>query len=71
MYAYIAGVVCNDRFMDININSSVANTTLSIISITVNFNGKYALLSLYISYVMYTDSNNAILIKLYDPTDQI
>lgn len=63
--AYMTGIKYQDRFIDVQIVSAIANTTNNIITVSVNIsNQKYAIESLYIGYIIYAQVNTVLFINV-------
>lgn len=61
----MTGIKYQDRFIDVQIVSAIANTTNNIITVSVNIsNQKYAIESLYIGYIIYAQVNTVLFINV-------
>lgn len=60
VYAFLGGIKCKDRFLDLKIESSIANITQSTINVALSLTSQAPVDSLYISYIMYADVNSPV-----------
>jgi hypothetical protein len=67
-YAYLAGLTCNDKYLQINIQQVDVSIASSMIIVSLNFSSKDPIKALYISYIMFTDIGSPVVVfSLIDP----
>lgn len=63
--AYLTGIKYQDRFIDVQIASAIANTTSNTIAVTLNIsNQKYSIEAIYIGYIIYAQVSTVLSISV-------